>query len=111
MRVGFLIETLSVPLTYVQDEVIPLYIIIPVVAGVLLVVVIISLIIICCVVCLYRKKSKKNEQRWTNLLSQMELMELEMADECKRGMCVIHEQKEREREREREETRERSTAC
>ena len=63
----------------------PLEIIIPVVVGGLAAVVLLSLFIICCVVCYHSKKSKKNEQRWTNLLSQMELMEMEMADECKRG--------------------------
>ena len=83
-----------------------LVIIIPVIAGGLLIVVACSMFIICCVVCYHRRKSKKNEQRWTNLLSQMELMELEMADECKRGellnlapVCVCVCERERERER------------
>ena len=89
---AYISESLSQPLVYVAPSSIPLVIIIPVIAGSVVVVVILSLFIICCVVCYHRKKSKKNEQRWTNLLSQMELMELEMADECKRG--------KRERERE-----------
>ena len=72
MRVGkFLIETLPMPLRYMQDEGTPLFIIIPVVAGVLLVVVVISLIIICCVVCLYRQKIKKlkKNQDWIKLVT------------------------------------------
>ena len=43
----------------------------------------------CCIICGYKSKHKKTEQRWTNLLAQMELLEVEMADECKRGrLCV-----------------------
>ena len=68
-----------------QGDSLPLEIIIPVIAGGLVAVALFFILIICCVVCYHRRKSKKNEQRWTNLLSQMELMELEMADECKRG--------------------------
>ena len=114
-------ETLPTPLRYVDAPTaseIPLVIIIPVIGGGLLVVVIFSMLIICCVVCYHRRKSKKTEQRWTNLLSQMELMELEMADECKRGelvdlsacvcvcVCVRREMEgEEEKEREREQPR------
>ena len=86
----FLSETLDDPLTYTEQTQteLPLEIIIPAVGGSLLVVIFCSVFIVCCVVCYHNKKSKKSEQRWTNLLSQMELMELEMADECKRGKCV-----------------------
>ena len=54
--------------------------------GVLLVA---SLVIIM-VVCVYRSKSKAKDKRLTNLLAQMELWEIEMADECKRGedVCI-----------------------
>ncbi len=63
----------------------PLDIIIPAsVVGVLLVVAVV-VIIMCCIICRYNSKHKKTEQRWTNLLAQMELLEVEMADECKRG--------------------------
>ena len=112
MNIGqYVHETLPTPLRYIGTVTggdIPLVIIIPVVAGGPLIVVFLSMLIICCVVCYHRRKSKKNEQRWTNLLSQMELMELEMADECKRGelidwsVCVrLRGEGKRERERER----------
>ena len=84
----YISEILPTPLRYIAAATtreIPLVIIIPAVAGGLLVVALFFMVIICCVVCYHRRKSKKTEQRWTNLLSQMELMELEMADECKRG--------------------------
>ena len=111
MNIGqYIHETLPTSLRYIGTDAantIPLVIIIPVVAGGPLIVVFLSMLIICCVVCYHRRKSKKNEQRWTNLLSQMELMELEMADECKRGelidwsVCVrLREEGRRERERE-----------
>ena len=85
----YISEPLDKPLRYITNtpsEI--LVIIIPVIVGVVVVVVFCSMFIICCVVCYHIRKSKKNEQRWTNLLSQMELMELEMADECKRGESV-----------------------
>ena len=86
----YISESLDTRLRYTTTTTneLPLHIIIPVIAGGLFVVVVFSFLIICCVVCYHRRKSKKNEQRWTNLLSQMELMELEMADECKRGESV-----------------------
>jgi hypothetical protein len=83
--------SLPTTLNYIGDvpsERLPLEIIIPVVVGGLAVVAFFFILIICCVVCYHSRKSKKTEQRWTNLLSQMELMELEMADECKRGELV-----------------------
>lgn len=49
--------------------------------GVLLV----SLFIICCVVCCFMSRAKAKDKQFTTLLAQMELWEVEMADECKRG--------------------------
>ena len=57
----------------------------------MLLIIVLLLMIMCCIVCgYYKSKHKKTEQRWTNLLAQMELLEVEMADECKRGrfLCV-----------------------
>ena len=45
----------------------------------------------CCVgwivaiICISRRQGKKKEQQYTNLIAKMELLEYEMADECKRG--------------------------
>ncbi len=64
-----------------------LEIIIPSVVGGFAVVVILLVLVMCCIICGYKSKHKKTEQRWTNLLAQMELLEIEMADECKRGKC------------------------
>ena len=88
MRVGRNISVvLAETLSYTSNEV-PLVIIIPSVVGGLLVVIVLFLLITCCITCGYKSKHKKTEQRWTNLLAQMELLEVEMADECKRGVCV-----------------------
>lgn len=51
----------------------------------------VTIIFICCVVsiaaiiCVSARVSKKKEQQYTNLIAKMELLEYEMADECKRG--------------------------
>ena len=53
-------------------------------------VLILSVFVICIILCVYSSKSREKDKRLTNLLSQMELWELEMADECKRGgYCVV----------------------
>ena len=44
-----------------------------------------SVLIIVCIICCYTRKAKEKEKQFTNLLTQMELWEVEMADECKRG--------------------------
>ena len=36
-----------------------------------------------------RRQSRKKDLRFTHLLSQMETMELEMADQCKQGNEVL----------------------
>ena len=51
-------------------------------------VVIISLLAIVCIICCFSRRAKAKEKQFTNLLAQMELWEVEMADECKRGKPV-----------------------
>ncbi|XP_064399093.1 plexin-A1-like isoform X2 [Halichondria panicea] len=75
--------------TGVVGEVLPLEIIIPSVVGGFAVVVILLVLVMCCIICVYTSKHKKTEQRWTNLLAQMELLEIEMADECKRAFTEL----------------------
>ncbi len=70
-------------------EALPLEIIIPSVVGGFAVMVILLVLVMCCIICGYQSKHKKTEQRWTNLLAQMELLEIEMADECKRGNYIV----------------------
>ena len=48
-------------------------------------VVVVSLFAICCIVCCFSRRAKAKDKQFTNLLSRMELWEVEMADECKRG--------------------------
>ena len=83
----FLSVTLDEPLTYTEQTKteLPLVIIIPAVVGGLLVVVFCSVFIVCCVVCYHVRNSKKSERRWTNLVSKMELKEVDETDEGKRG--------------------------
>ena len=77
-------------LTYIDPENtavsrIPLATIIPAV------VIPVAVIFLCCVlsivaiICFSARVSKKKEQQYTNLIAKMELLEYEMADECKRG--------------------------
>ena len=76
---------LSQELEYIVPDAVPLVIIIPCVVGGLLLVVAFSVCLICCIACCYNSRARKKEKQWTNLLAQMELMEMEMAEECKRG--------------------------
>ena len=62
-----------------------LQLIIPVTAGPVALVLLLSMVIICIVICVTRSSARAKDKRLTTLLSQMELWELEMADECKRG--------------------------
>ena len=83
---GNIEEPLSQQLEYIDAEsAVPLVIIIPCVVGGLLLVVAFSVFLICCIACCYNTRARKKEKQWTNLLAQMELMEMEMAEECKRG--------------------------
>ncbi len=74
-------------LTYMaqEDTSVPLSVIIPAV------VVPVAAIFICCVVSIVviilvaSRVSKKKERQYTSLIAKMELLEYEMADECKRG--------------------------
>ncbi len=61
--------------------------IIGVVAGVVGFLLITCLILIVAIIMISRKQSKKKERQYTNLIARMELLEVEMADECKRGEC------------------------
>ena len=62
-----------------------LQLIIPVIAGPVALVLLLSMLVICIVICVTRSSARAKDKRLTTLLSQMELWELEMADECKRG--------------------------
>ena len=66
----------------------PIIIIVPAVVGGA---VVISLLLVCCIVCCvccqFKRKSKEKEKQVQNLLTHMELMESELADECRRGEC------------------------
>jgi len=62
-----------------------LALIIPVIVGPVVLVLLISFLLICIIVCVSASRSREKDKRLTTLLSQMELWEIEMADECKRG--------------------------
>ena len=59
--------------------------IIIVVVVVVVVLLLLGCFLIAVIVCLSRKQQKKKERQYTNLIAKMELLEVEMADECKRG--------------------------
>lgn len=44
-----------------------------------------SLFLICVIVGCFWRRARAKQKQFTNLLAQMELWEVEMADECKRG--------------------------
>ena len=48
----------------------------------------VSVIVVFFVICCFMRRAKEKDKQFTNLLAQMELWEMEMADECKRGMKV-----------------------
>ena len=51
-------------------------------------VLVVSVIVVFFVICCFMRRAKEKDKQFTNLLAQMELWEVEMADECKRGMKV-----------------------
>ena len=55
------------------------------VVGIVVLVALVFLVVICVVLVLFRQQSKLKDQKLVNLLSQMETMELDMADQCKQG--------------------------
>ena len=86
VQVGANLEFLVGTLTYTESEsgATPVYVII-IAASAAGGAVLLSLLVICCIICWYTRKAREKEKRFTNLLAQMELWEVEMADECKRG--------------------------
>ena len=86
VRVGTTLEFTVGTLTYTESEPssTPLYVII-IAASAAGGAVLLSLFVICCIICCYTRKAREKEKKFTNLLAQMELWEVEMADECKRG--------------------------
>ena len=77
-RVGVQVGTLE----YTID---PIIIIVPVVAGAMIISGVMMILIICCVCCRYKSKEKERDRQFQGLITQMELMESELADECRRG--------------------------
>ena len=55
------------------------------VVGIVVLVAVAFLLIIFVVLVAFRRQSKLKDQKLVNLLSQMETMELDMADQCKQG--------------------------
>ena len=55
------------------------------VVGIVVLVALVFLVVICFVLVTFRRQSKLKDQKLVNLLSQMETMELDMADQCKQG--------------------------
>ena len=53
------------------------------------VVVVVVIVIVSVSVAIYARSAKKKEAQVANLLMQMETMESAMADECKRGECLL----------------------
>ena len=49
-----------------------------------------SLLLICIFLCCFWRRARAKEKQFSNLLAQMELWEVEMADECKRGKYQVH---------------------
>ena len=56
-----------------------------VVGGSMIISLFLMILIICCVCCCYKSKEKKRDRQFQGLITQMELMESELADECRRG--------------------------
>ena len=89
VTVGNNIEESLGLIAYEDSATLPLQVIIPAVAAP------VAFILFCCLVsiigitCITRRTSKKKEQQYTNLIAKMELLEYEMADECKRGMYLL----------------------
>ena len=59
------------------------------VAGAILLLFLLLLLLIIPIAFYMRRQSRKKDLRFTHLLSQMETMELEMADQCKQGNGVL----------------------
>ena len=72
-------------LMYTSTGGLSLQLIIPVTVGPVALVLLLSMLVICIIICVTRSSALAKDKRLTTLLSQMELWELEMADECKRG--------------------------
>jgi plexin A len=65
-------------------------IIVPVaVGGSLIISLIIMFVIICCVYGCYKRKSKERDRKFQGLITQMELMESELAEECRRAFTEL----------------------
>ena len=62
-----------------------IYLIVGVVAAGVFVLLVFCCMVIAIIICFSRKQSKKKELQYTSLIAKMELLEVEMADECKRG--------------------------
>ena len=56
-----------------------------VVGGAMIISAVMMILIICCVCCRYKRKEKERDRQFQGLITQMELMESELADECRRG--------------------------
>ncbi len=61
-------------------------IIVPAVAAPVAVILLCCVIWIVAIICISQRLGKKKEQQYTSLIARMELIEYEMADECKRGI-------------------------
>ena len=83
-NLNFTVGTLTYTTATTQEQ-LNLALIIPVIVGPVVLVLLISLLLICIIMCVSARKSREKDKRLTTLLSQMELWEMEMADECKRG--------------------------
>ncbi len=55
------------------------------VGGAVVVIGLTCFLIIIIIICGYNSKARQKDKQLTNLLAQMELWEIEMADECKKG--------------------------
>ena len=67
----------------------PITIIVPAVVAPVVVIFLCCLIWIAVIICYSRRAGKKKELQYTSLIAKMELLEYNMADECKRGRCCV----------------------
>lgn len=85
-QIGVLDPEIVGELMYIdQQDSFPVEIVGGAVAGGIFLVAIVFLVVICCVIFAARRQSKLKDRRFVNLMSQMETMEMDMADQCKQG--------------------------
>ena len=72
-------------LSITSSQGVNIYLFVGVVAAGVFVLLVFCCIVIAIIICFSCKQSKKMELQYTNIIAKMELLEVEMVDECKGG--------------------------